>query len=201
MPSNTKIYTVGHSTQPFKLFLSLLLKNHITAVADVRSSPYSRHAPQFNTKTLKKALEEANISYVFLGAELGARSDDESCYVGNTVSYEKLAQTTLFRRGIQRLEDGSTRHKVALMCSERDPTECHRTILVSKILSERGFEVNHILGNGNLESHKETMFRVLGILGVPHENMLCENMLFSQEELIEQAYKKREEQIAYRREG
>ena len=196
MPSNSKIYTVGHSTQSLKQFLSLLLESHITAVADVRSSPYSRYTPQFNKETLKKKLNGANIAYVFLGRELGARSDDNSCYVGNTVSYEKLAQTPLFRRGIQRLEDGSNRYKVALMCSERDPIECHRTILISKILSEKNFEVNHIIKNGKLETHTETMLRVLDILKMP-----LENMLFSQEELIEQAYKKREKQIAYRREG
>lgn len=111
------------------------------------------------------------MAYVFLGRELGARSDDNSCYVGNTISYEKLAQTPLFRRGIQRLEDGSNRYKVALMCSERDPIECHRTILISKILSEKDFEVNHIIESGKLETHTETMLRVLDILKMPLENI------------------------------
>ena len=199
MPSNPKIYTVGHSTQPFELFLSLLLENRITAVADVRSLPYSRYSPQFNEETLKNALKEANIAYVFLGAELGARSDDNSCYVGDTVSYMKLARTSLFRRGIARLEDGITRYSVALMCSEQDPTICHRTILISKILSERGFEVNHILGIGRLETHRETMLRALEALR-PREKMFTENMLFSEEERIKQAYKEGERKIAYRRE-
>ena len=199
MKSNPKIYTVGHSTQPFELFLSLLLENRITAVADVRSLPYSRYAPQFNEETLKNALKEANISYVFLGAELGARSDDNSCYVGDTVSYEKLARTSLFQRGIARLEDGITRHSVALMCSEKDPAICHRTILISKILSERGFEVNHILGIGRLETHRETMLRALETLR-PRETMFAENMLFSEEERIKQAYIEGERKIAYRRE-
>ena len=171
MPSNPKIYTVGHSTQSLKQFLNLLLESHITAVADVRSSPYSRYTPQFNKEPLKKKLNGANIAYVFLGRELGARSDDNSCYVGNTISYEKLAQTPLFRRGIQRLEDGSNRYKVALMCSERDPIECHRTILISKILSEKDFEVNHIIESGKLETHTETMLRVLDILKMPLENI------------------------------
>lgn len=196
MASNSKIYTVGHSTLSLKQFSSLLLENHIAAVADVRSSPYSRYAPQFNTETLKKALNGAYISYVFLGKVFGARSDGNSCYVGNTVGYEKLAQTPLFQRRIQRLKDGCNRYNVALMCSERDPIECHRTILISKILSEKGFEVSHILGNRRLETHTETMLRVLDILKMP-----IENMLFLQEELIEHAHKKREKQIAYRREG
>lgn len=170
--------------------------HEITAVADVRSSPYSRHAPQFNTGDLKNSLKEACIAYVFLGRELGARSDDESCYVGNQVSYKRLAQTPLFQRGIKRLQDGSAKYRIALMCSERDPTECHRTILVSKVLEERNIEVFHILGSGKLESHRNTMLRVLDVLGTPRGDMLD-----SEDELIARAYEGREKQIAYRREA
>ena len=81
------------------------------------------------------------------------------------------------------------------MCSERDPTECHRTILVSKALAERGADIRHILSSGEIETHKETMLRVLDILGMPREDMLN-----SQAELISKAYQGREKQIAYRRE-
>ncbi|WP_254438900.1 DUF488 domain-containing protein [Ruegeria arenilitoris] len=176
--------------------MSLLSKNHISAVADVRSSPYSRHAPQFNTDALKSALKENGVAYVFLGKELGARSEDESCYIDNVVSYQKLAKTSLFLSGIRRVEDGSQRYRVALMCSERDPTECHRTILVSRILQERGAQVSHILGDGTLEPHRNTMLRVLDILGTPRGDMLD-----SEDDLIARAYEGREKQIAYRREG
>lgn len=196
MTTSLSVYTVGHSTQTLEQFLSLLSKNEVTAVADVRSSPYSRHAPHFNTDALKNALKENGIAYVFLGKELGARSDDETCYVDNTVSYEKLAKTSLFLSGIQRVEDGSQRYRIALMCSEREPTECHRTILVSRILQERGAQVSHILGDGTLEPHRNTMLRVLDILGTPRGDMLD-----SEDDLIARAYEGREKQIAYRREG
>lgn len=190
------IFTVGHSTQPIESFIALLKKHSISAVADVRSSPYSRHAPHFNTDTLKNELKKHGIAYVFLGRELGARSEDESCYNDNTVSYRKLAKTSLFLSGIQRVEDGSLRYRVALMCSERDPTECHRTILVSRVLQERGAQVSHILGDGTLEAHRNTMLRVLDILGTPRGDMLD-----SEDDLITRAYEGREKQIAYRREG
>ncbi len=196
MGSAKRIFTVGHSTQPFESFLNLLSKNKVTAVADVRSSPFSRHAPQFNMDTLKNALKQNGIEYVFLGKELGARSEDDSCYINNTVSYKKLAHTSLFLSGIQRVEDGSQRFRVALMCSERDPTECHRTILVSRVLQERGAQVSHILGDGTLEAHRNTMLRVLDILGTPRGDMLD-----SEDDLIARAYEGREKQIAYRREG
>jgi uncharacterized protein (DUF488 family) len=196
METITKIHTVGHSTQTFEQFLNLLKKNNITAVADVRSTPFSRHTPHFSRDELQPALKEAGVAYVFLGKELGARSKDESCYVDNTVSYERLAQTTLFNQGIERVEDGAAKFRIALMCSEREPTECHRTILVSKILTERGAEVQHILGNGDVEPHSKTMLRVLDVLGMPRQDML-----HSQNELIAQAYRGREKQIAYRRKG
>ena len=189
------IYTIGHSTQPIEDFVGLLQKHSVTAIADVRSTPFSRHAPHFSRDHLERSLALADIAYVFLGKELGARSDDGSCYVGNKVSYEKLSKTSLFRAGIERVETGGDRFKVALMCSERDPTECHRTILVSKVLTERGVVVDHILGDGTLEPHEQTMLRVLDILGMPREDMFN-----SREELIAQAYEGRERQIAYRRE-
>ena len=196
MSSGHTVYTIGHSTQPVERFLELLEKHRVTAVADVRSSPYSRHAPQYCTDDLRASLKDSGVAYVFLGEELGARSNDDTCYVEDIVSYEKLANTSLFKGGIQRVEDGCKRYRIALMCSERDPTECHRTILVSKILSERGVEIKHILSTGEAETHVETMLRVLDVLGMPREDML-----HSQDELVAQAYTGREKQIAYRREG
>lgn len=190
------VYTIGHSTQPLERFLQLLRMHDVTAVADVRSSPYSSHLPQYCIDELETSLNSAGIAYVFLGEELGARSKDESCYVDGIVSYEKLANTSLFRKGIERVEHGCDRYRIALMCSERDPTECHRTILVSRVLAERGADVRHILSTGELESHKETMLRVLDVLGMPREDMLN-----SQDELVAQAYGGREKQIAYRRAG
>lgn len=195
MENQRVIYTVGHSTQPIEQFLSLLKQHTISAVADVRSSPFSKHAPQYSRDELKKALKSAGIAYVFLGKELGARSEDDSCYIGGVVSYERLSKTPLFKKGIERVEDGCAQFRIALMCSERDPTECHRTILVSKILHERGADVRHILSSGEIETHKETMLRVLDLLGMPREDMLN-----SQAELISKAYQGREKQIAHRRE-
>ena len=196
MSKANSVFTIGHSTQTVEKFIGLLAKHRVTAVADVRSSPYSRHVPHFSRERLRDTLRDNNIAYVFLGEELGARSKNVSCYVNNVVSYERLSQTSEFQHGIQRVIDGSKKYLVALMCSERDPTECHRTILVSKALSERGADVNHILGNGELEPHKETLLRVLDILGMPREDML-----HSQDELISRAYEGREKQIAYRRKG
>ncbi len=111
------VFTVGHSTHSAAKVLELLRRNEITAIADVRSQPYSRMNPQFNREPMKDALKSAGISYVFLGRELGARSEDRSCYIDGKVQYDRLARTDLFQRGLARVVDGASRHRIALLCA------------------------------------------------------------------------------------
>lgn len=189
-----RIYTVGHSSMTLQEFLNLLRTHEITAIADVRSIPYSRYTPQFNTDTLSHLLRKNGIKYAFLGEELGARPKNKDCYIGNVVSYEKLSQTAAFKKGIQRVENGCTRFNIALMCSEKDPIECHRTILVSKILEERGAEIVHICGNDELEVHRKTMLRVMDLFKMPRGDLV--NTI---DDFISLAYVKREKQIAFKK--
>ena len=132
------IYTIGHSTHEIGTFVALLMKHGIDAIADVRSAPYSRRQPQFNCKALANVLRSHGIAYVFLGRELGARSDDPACYEKGRVKHRLLARTPLFLSGIERIRDGSHRMNIALMCAEREPLDCHRTILVARQLVETG---------------------------------------------------------------
>jgi uncharacterized protein (DUF488 family) len=193
--SSPGIYTIGHSTQPLERFIPLLRQHGITAVADVRSSPYSRVNPQFNREPLRAALREAGISYVFMGDELGARSKDPSCYRDGKVDYALLARTELFQSGLDRVRKGAMTHRIALMCAEKDPLDCHRTILVSRKLAEQGVSVSHILADGSIESHDEAMSRLMQMVRVG------ENDLFrSREDSLREAYRKRGEEIAYQTE-
>jgi uncharacterized protein (DUF488 family) len=186
------IYTVGHSTHSAARFLQLLLRNDITAIADVRSQPYSRMNPQFNRESLRAVLKEADIAYVFLGRELGARSSDESCYINGKVQYDRLAQTDLFREGLDRVEQGLSKHRIALMCAERDPLTCHRSILVCRHLVARNIGVQHIVDDGRLESHDNALARLLRELKIEQEDLFR-----NQKELFAEAYAQRGEQIAY----
>lgn len=189
-----EIYTVGHSTQPFDKFLGLLQKQSVTAIADVRSAPYSRFNPQFNREDLRSALKANGIRYVFLGKELGARSEDECCYIDEKVQYKLLAKTPLFQSGISRVIEGSETHKIALMCAEKDPLDCHRTILVAKALVSRGARVTHILQDGSTESHRDAISRLIAKLGLSEVDM------FRSEELtVDDAYEMQGERIAYDR--
>ena len=138
------VYTIGHSTHLRDQFLDLLSMHSITAVCDVRSTPHSRINPQFNRKEIKAALQAQDIAYVFLGKELGARSEDPACYDHGKVRYDCLARTDLFRKGLQRVQDGTKRFRLVLMCAEKEPLKCHRTILVARHLYALGIAVQHI---------------------------------------------------------
>ena len=186
------IYTVGHSTNTFDQLVSLLKTHDITAVADVRSQPYSRVNPQFNKKAFKAALKQCGISYVFLGSELGARSTDPTCYVNGKVQYDLLAKTSAFQYGLERLQKGVTKFRVAMMCAEKEPLICHRTILIARHLHERGFAVHHILNNGTLEDHDSAMDRLVKLLRIPDEDMFR-----SKAETIYLAYAMQGQKIAY----
>ena len=188
------VYTIGHSTHSLERFLELLALNAITAIADVRSQPYSRFNPQFNREPFKLALAENGVSYAFLGQELGARSDDECCYDGDKVQYDRIAKTELFQRGLDRVRTGAAGYRLALLCAEKEPLDCHRTILVARHLIERGLTVAHILAGGRSEPHNEAMRRLVHRLG------LVEDHLFqSRETVLLQSYEEQGSRIAYTR--
>jgi len=186
------VFTVGHSNHPLEHFIGLLRRHGITALADVRSMPYSRTNPQFNREDLREALRGVEIAYVFLGKELGARSEDPACYEDGKVRYDRLARTDLFRKGVERVREGSEKFRLALMCAEREPLDCHRTILVAKHLAAQGFDVQHIHSDGGVESQGDAISRLIRMLKMPQEDMF-----HSRDEIVEHAYKKQEERIAY----
>lgn len=187
------IFTIGHSTHSQEYFISLLTKHCITALCDVRSKPYSRMNPQFNREALEQALAAHSIEYRFLGKELGARSDDHNCYEGGKVRYTRLAETELFKRGLKRVVRGLKEgFHIAIMCAEKEPLECHRTILVARHLAALELNVDHILADGRLESHAATMSRLARMHNLPEEDMFR-----SREDLLAEAYSRQEERIAY----
>ena len=186
------VLTIGHSNHSLETFVALLRQHDVTALTDVRSAPYSRFNPQFNRKALQDSLQAIGIRYVFLGRALGGRPDDPACYEQGRVRYDRLAQTSLFREGLERVVEGAGRERIALMCAEKEPLDCHRTILVGRSLVERGVGVAHILADGALEPHDETMDRLLDSMRLPREDLLQ-----SREELIEEALAQRERRIAF----
>ncbi|MBV9012287.1 MAG: DUF488 domain-containing protein [Pseudonocardiales bacterium] len=191
MPSRV-VLTIGHSNHSMADFLSLLKQHQITALVDVRSAPYSRYAPHFNRAQLVQALRQHEVKYVFLGNELGGRSDDPSCYDHGRVQYARLAQKMSFCCGIGRVVKGVAFERIVLMCAEKDPLNCHRTLLVAPSLIERGVDVQHIRSDGSLESHHGAMLRLLDLSGLSQADLFC-----NLEDLIDEAMTRQEARIAY----
>ncbi len=165
------MFTIGHSRHALPAFLALLRRHGVTAVADVRSAPYSRFNPQFNRASLSDALDEGGIRYAYLGDTLGGRPDDPACYEDGRIRYERVAATEHFKRGLARLVRGAAEHRIALMCAEQEPLDCHRTLLVARALDERGLEVRHIHGDGALETHEQAMDRLLDNAKLPQQDL------------------------------
>ena len=172
--NRTTVFTVGHSNHPIERFKELLDTYEVTAVADIRSAPYSRFSPQFSKEELAACLRAGGIAYLFLGRELGGRSDDPADYENGRVRYDRLAAKPTFESGIDRVIRGASEERIALLCAEKEPLDCHRTLLVARVLADRGVHVEHILADGSLESHDQTMNRLLEMTGLKQASLFSQ---------------------------
>ena len=191
------LFSIGHSNHPFERFLELLRRHGIEAVADVRSTPASRRHPHYNRERLKAALEGNGVRYLFLGKELGARRTEPEAYEGGIASYERIARLPAFRGGLEIVKESAAERRTALMCAEREPLDCHRTLLVCRHLRgavEGG--IFHILADGALEAHSAVEQRLVADTGAGE----AQPDLFAgeSEAPLERAYRERGLAIAYR---
>ncbi len=158
------VWTVGHSNHEFDHFVGLLTGEQIKFVVDVRSSPYSRFAPQFNRDALKEQLPRLEVDYLYLGDELGGRpSRDDHYDADGHALYEPMSLELAFRTGVERVKKGvANHHRIALMCSESDPTDCHRRLLVGRVLTREGLRIHHILPDGSIHEEDEVNLGAVG---------------------------------------
>jgi len=187
-----EILTIGHSSQPYESFLEKLVAAGVTAVADVRSSPFSRQFPQFSRDTLRADLRADGIEYVYLGAELGGRPAAPDLYTAGVADYEKMAQTKNFTRGLDRVVQGAEKFKLALMCSEQDPLDCHRCLLVGRALAERGVAVRHILPDNATITQDEIEAELF-----KKSKLTADDLFEPRESRLAAAYRQRAMRVAY----
>jgi uncharacterized protein (DUF488 family) len=187
-----EVFTIGHSTHSWERFVALLQSAHVTAIADVRTSPYSRHSPQFSRDSLRAELRSDGISYVFLGKELGGRPSGHRFYCDGVADYEKMAQAPEFSKGLDRVIEGAKKYRIALMCSERDPLDCHRCLLVGRALAQRGVRVNHILDDGRIVSHNQIEEALLRLAGRDAADLFA-----PPSERLATAYRERARKVAF----
>ena len=166
------IFTIGYATKPVNIFVDQLLENGIDVVADVRSVPYSKTFAEYHRENIKNTLKDAGIQYVYLGEELGPRSKDPGHYdKNNQVQFDRLMEASLFLEGIERLQTGVKRkYLIALMCAEKDPATCHRSLLIGYYLSRQAmhgayWSVQHICHDGKIETQSELEKRIAMLHG------------------------------------
>jgi uncharacterized protein (DUF488 family) len=159
------LLTIGHSNLAADRFVALLQQAGVTAVADVRSAPFSRWWPWFSHKPLAARLAAAGMDYIWLGDALGGRPREPQLYRDGVADYEAMAAQPQFRAGLDRVADATARHCVCLLCAEREPLDCHRCLLVGRALAERGLVPGHIRPDGTIEPHAATEGRLLALAG------------------------------------
>jgi len=154
---NVKIaYTIGHSNHSLEYFFELVKRYNIINIVDVRSYPFSKYAFQFNFDNLKHTINDIGFRYLFLGDQLGGRPESPEFYDENGfVLYDKLAESSNFKRGIEALEIAIEQNLTVILCSEENPINCHRRLLIGNVLLLDGYYIMHIRGDGNVISEVE----------------------------------------------
>ena len=162
---NTTLFSIGHGNKKADTFLHELKKFNINYLVDVRSKPYSKFNPHFNQNDLKYFLKQYNIKYLFLGDLIGGLPDDKSCYDENgKVDYQLLKDKDFFVQGLNRLITAHDKQlKIAIMCSETNPRECHRSKLIGKELLKYGIDINHIINKNSFKTQSELNRELFGL--------------------------------------
>jgi uncharacterized protein (DUF488 family) len=156
--SQLKIYTIGHSNHSLEPFLNLLRDLRIDVVVDIRSKPSSQVVPHFNRKPLENSLKMNGFKYLYFGKELGGKPNSKEFYgADGHVLYSLIAKSPAFIQAIERLLKGIHEYRVVLLCGEENPLNCHRRLLVGKVLRNYDVTLQHIRGNGRVQSEEELL--------------------------------------------
>jgi uncharacterized protein (DUF488 family) len=190
MGADFDLMTIGHSNLPAERFMALVQGAGVSAIADVRSVPFSRRFPWFSGPKLAARLHGAGIAYLPFGDALGGRPRDPALYRGGVADYERMADTIQFHAGLDRLGEAMGRFRLCVMCAEREPLDCHRCLLVARALAERGPALGHILIDGTIEPHAATEERLLGRAGG------ADDLFGGRADRLAQAYRDRAGKVA-----
>lgn len=190
------LFTIGYSGHNAASFIDLVIENNIDVVCDVRSTPFSAYKPDFSRAPFKAHLNKVGVKYKFLGDQLGARPSDRSCYVAGQATYERISKSDFFLEGLKRIKTGIRSLNLALVCSERDPIECHRAILVCRNLPEIYDCITHIHTDGRTESQSDLDERLVDMFGLTPPPLLQRDGDWPK--AVSNAYVKQADAIAYR---
>lgn len=182
------IFTIGHSDHALSAFIDILMQHRVEVLVDVRSSPWSKRFPQFCKLQLASGLQAAGVRHIWMGEQLGGRPSALVRAQMKGSGYAAMAETSAFRQGIDRLLRGRSDYRVALMCAEREPADCHRALLVGRSLAACGVKLEHIHADGALETHALFEQRLLERVGAQPGG----DLFASADELLALAYQEQE---------
>lgn len=187
-----ELYTIGYSGFTINEFIDVLTKHGINAIADVRSVPYSKFKPEYNSGKLKTKLNNSGIEYAFLGDLCGARIDAQECYRNGKADYDLIAKHPKFQEGIKRIKRGLEKYRIALLCAEKDPVSCHRLILICRHLRADDIKIFHIIDFKSVLTQGECEARLLKLFKLDQPELFRDV-----NDQITEAYARQAEKIAY----
>ena len=196
------IYTIGYSGFKIEDFVRILKNKKISVVIDVRSVPYSQFYSEYNKENLSKVLNVNNIYYRNYATEFGARQEDRKYYPEGYLDFNEFSKSEKFLSGFDRLKKSMQQnYSIVLMCSEKDPIKCHRTILVARAFYNAGYKVVHLLPEEKTMTQKDVEERLLDMYFPNREQIDMFAPTPTLEEYIDAVYKIQNENIGYSIEG
>jgi len=184
-----ELFTIGYAEHTQKSFFDVLKTNQVAALVDVRARPYSSFKPEFSQEPLKYFLQKNDIPYVPMGDQLGVSIANLEGWSPTRTMFQVIAESENFKKGLERIKNGLQKHRIALMCAEKDPLCCHRFLLICRHLPA-GIRIGHILEAGRIEKQVETIERLLKMSELDQPDLFR-----SREELLHLAYAAQEEKI------
>ncbi len=200
-----ELFTIGYSGYPdINEFLETLKSYGIQVVIDVRSVPLaSAYFENYNKDRLSHKLKDHGIYYLNYTRQFGARQSDPVYYrqmkanESPRLDFEIFSKSPQFLDGVQRVE--KSKAKIVFMCAEKKPSVCHRSILVSRAFHDRGHEVIHIEPNGIASTQADIERELLDEYFKDRQQLsLFTSDNRTKEELIAEAYRKRNMEIGFK---
>lgn len=201
-----EIYAIGHSNYQLEKLVDMLKKYNIDVVVDIRETPYSKYNVQYNKEVFQESLKKQEFKYIYMGNEFGARRNDKSTYTKEGYAdFEKVAKEEIFLEGIERLVKGCKMgYKIALLGAMQDPIRCHRSILLGRVLEQKGFNIKYIMHEGNLSCQEDIEESLLEKYFAERNQLSVDNLLgnaVTREDMLQEGYRLANKEIGYRTEN
>ena len=194
-----EIFTIGYAGFEIENFIKVLKEHHINSLIDVRSSPFSKFHSDYNKPLLHKTLHERGIIYRNYNREFGARQENKMYYPNGYLDFSMFTRSRMFIEGMEKIIKAiPLGYRFVLMCSEKDPITCHRTIMVGKAFSDKGVSINHILSDGHIITQSDIETRLLDMYYPDRDQLTLFGEQLSIEEMIKNCYRFQNEKIGYR---